>query len=56
MKTIPQHRVVPAPTGIGWVTVERWDGDRYRPVSTFRSGDEAAKFIKETEDREGDQQ
>jgi hypothetical protein len=45
---IDKYRIVPAPqTGIGWVAVQEWDGDRgeYRHVATFRSEDEANVFI-----------
>jgi hypothetical protein len=45
-ETIPTYRTRPSVTGIGWVTVEKWDGDRYKPLTSFRSRDEAEDFMR----------
>jgi hypothetical protein len=47
--TINEFRIVPAPmTGIGWVSVEKWDDEKkeYLHYSTFRTESFAREFIK----------
>ena len=43
-----KYRIVTGITGLGWVTVERWNEalGRYVPLTSFRSIEEAKEFIK----------
>jgi len=46
--SIDRYRIVPSPlTGIGWVAVQMWDEDasKYGHIATYRSKDEADKYI-----------
>ena len=53
--TIPLYRTVPAPTGIGWVTLEKFSEvlGAYRPAGVFRSKEEALSTINPPPTKEG---
>ena len=47
------YRVVPSPmTGIGWYSVQKWNGSEYKHLSTFRSESMAYEFIQARFDKE----
>lgn len=43
--TIPMYRIVPSNAGIGWVCVEKWNGNMYAHVATLRTRSQAETFI-----------
>lgn len=43
--SIPKYRIVPAITGIGWVTVQEWNGNEYVKSFTCRDSDQAHEYI-----------
>jgi hypothetical protein len=51
---IPSYRITPGTTGMGWVTVEKWEGSlgRYAPLTSFRDRGQAERFINQATNTE----